>query len=283
MLLNLIAKITNWILYTSLFAALCAVSLCMATERLVINAIPDIFSSLHILVFGSTLFVYNAHYLFKKSDEALSDRYAWSLHYKKWHYLFLISGALMSGLSLLFLSRSIFRACALLGVLSFAYSLPLLPFRNKRRIKDFGWIKIMVLTNVWTIVTSVLPILYWERHVLEFPFEILIRFVFMFTLCIAFDIRDMQTDMEAGIATLPNLIGLKSSYRLMHITLFFFVGLSIIQYARYPSYVRLSGELVTAIITWQVISYTRKHPSDRAYLGLVDGMMLVYGLLVLWH
>lgn len=255
--------------------------LCVATERLLINAIPGAASPLHLLVFGSTLFVYNVHYLIKKSDEHISDRFAWSQHYRIWHYLFLITGVICCLVSLPFLPRQILMACGVLGVLSLAYSLPLLPFKNKKRLKDFGLIKILVLTGVWTIVTSILPMLWWGKSMADYPFEILIRFVFMFTLCVAFDIRDMQTDVEAGIITLPNLIGLQNSYRLMNVTLVLFAALSIIQYLRYPSVIRLTGELVTAVITWLVIRYTKTHPSDKVYLGMVDGMMLLYALLVL--
>lgn len=278
-----ITKLTNWILYTSLFAALCSTGMCMATERLLIQDIPPFFSSLHALVFGSTLLVYNVHYIIKKSAADVSDRFAWSKHHKLWHYLILAVGLLLCAGSLFFLSARIFRACIVLGILSFAYSIPMLPFKDKKRLKDFGFVKIIVLTGVWTIVTSVLPILYWDKLIMDYPFEILIRFVFMFTLCVAFDIRDMQTDLEADIFTLPNLIGLKNSYKLMNISLLLFVVLSIIQYTRYPSVVRLTGEISTAIVTKLVIEYTRRYPSDKAYLGLVDGMMLLYAVLVLFH
>ncbi|MEI8279065.1 MAG: hypothetical protein WCG87_04825 [Bacteroidota bacterium] len=175
----------------------------------------------------------------------------------------------------------IFTACIILGFLSFAYSLPLLPFKNKRRIREFGWVKILVLASVWTIVTSVLPMLFWAKELSNYPFEILIRFVFMFILCVAFDIRDMQTDMDSDIYTLPNLIGECNSYRLMNSMLLLFVLLSIIQYTRYPSVSRLDAQIFTSAGTYWAIRYTRKYPSDRAYLALVDGMMLVYAILIL--
>ena len=69
----------------------------------------------------------------------------------------------------------------------------------------------------------------------------------------------------------------------MDITILLFSILSVIQYFRYPSAGRLTGELLTAIATKAVISYSRNHPSDKAYLGLVDGMMLLYAILVLWQ
>jgi 4-hydroxybenzoate polyprenyltransferase len=279
---RLLTTLINWILYTSIFAACCATGLCMATEMLLLGHSPAILSPLHLLVFCSTLLVYNTHYLVKKSTAEISDRFAWSQHYRLWHYLLWGAGLSGCSASVFFLPARIWEACVWLAVLSFAYSLPLLPFKNKRRIKDYGWVKILVLTAVWTIVTSVLPMLYWDKPLAAYPFEILIRFVFMFTLCVAFDIRDMQTDLDSGIITLPNIIGLKNSYRLMDVTIALFVLLSVVQYLRYPSPQRLSGEIITAVVTRIVILYAKRHPSDKVYLGFVDGMMLLYALLVLW-
>jgi 4-hydroxybenzoate polyprenyltransferase len=255
----------------------------MSTERLLLNAVPPLYSVLHLLVFCSTLFVYNVHYLIKKSTPELSDRFGWSQHHRLWHYLLMSIGIAGCCIAAFHLPQNILLVCMLLAVLSFSYSIPLLPFKNKKRLKDFGWIKILVLTTVWTIVTSVLPILYHSQAITDYPFEIMIRFVFMFTLCVAFDIRDMQTDMEAGIATLPNIIGIRGSYRVMSVSMVLFIIMSIIQYARYPSVNRLIAEIIVAIATKLAIDYARKHPSDRAYLGLVDGMMLLYATLVLWQ
>jgi 4-hydroxybenzoate polyprenyltransferase len=268
-------------LFTSLFAACCALGMCMATERLILKSIPSLFSPLHLLVFGSTLVVYNTHYIIKRSTPEISDRFAWSQHYRLWHLICLGTGVVCCLVSLFYLNMQVLAACVVLGLLSFAYSLPMLPLKNKRRLKDFGWIKILVLTLVWTIVTGVLPMLYWHVPLSQYPFEILIRFVFLFTLCVAFDIRDMQTDLEAGIYTLPNLIGMVNSYRLMNVAIFLFALLSIIQYIRYPNAWRLGAELLSAIATKLAIEYSRRHASDRVYLGLIDGMMLLYAILVL--
>ena len=282
-LLQAIERLINWLLFTSLFAACCAVGLCMATERLLSGQVPEPGSALHLLVFGSTLIVYNIHYVIKKSDPLVSDRMRWSLNHRNWHFVMLLAGLLLCGISIWQLPISILLACAVLAVLSFAYSLPVLPFKEKKRLKDFGWIKITVLTGVWTIVTSLLPMLARHQSPADYPFEIILRFVFMLVLCIAFDIRDMQTDREAGIYTLPNRIGIRNSYRLMYAGLLLFAVLSVLQYSRYPSVERLVGALLTVAATLWAIDYTRKHPSDRAYLAYIDGMMLLYAVLVLIH
>jgi len=280
---KVINRLVEWILFTSLFAAYCAVGLCMATERLLIASIPPLYTSLHVFVFGSTLLVYNTHHIIKKSSAKLSDIYVWTQHFKYWHFFLCAAGLLMCVISLFWLSWKIWLGCVVLGLLSFAYSIPMLPFKNKKRIRDFGWIKITVLTSVWTIVTSILPMLYWDKPILHYPYEILMRFVFMFTLCVAFDIRDMQTDLEADIYTLPNLIGLKNSYRLINMAIVLFALLCIIQYFRYPSLPRLWADMLAAIFTKAAIEYSKRYPSDKAYLGIVDGMMLLYAVLILLY
>ncbi|MDI9320501.1 MAG: hypothetical protein QM530_08530 [Phycisphaerales bacterium] len=73
-------------------------------------------------------------------------------------------------------------------------------------MKDIGCLKIVLLASVWTSVTAVLPVLFWRASVLQFPFELLIRFAFLLVLCLVFDIRDMEVDLKAGIYTLPNKI-----------------------------------------------------------------------------
>lgn len=255
--------------------------MCMATEKLLIGHLPHFFTSLHVLVFCSTLLVYNVHYAIKKSSPEVSDRFAWSQHYKLYHYLLIGIGMAGCIYGVFVLPYPILLACMVLGALSFAYSVPLLPFKNKKRLKDFGWIKILVLTTVWTIVTSILPILNEHMNMGDYPYEIMLRFVFMFVLCVAFDIRDMQTDKGADIYTLPNIIGLKNSYLLMDSVMILFVLFSVGQYFRYEHAWRLTAELLTIICTKLAIEYTRRYPSDRVYLGLVDGMMLLLSILIL--
>ena len=196
-----------------------------------------------------------------------------------WYFVFFSIGMVMVIASLFWLSTGILVTCIVLSLFTFTYSWPLLP--GKRRLREYGWVKILVLAGVWTIVTSILPLLYSDKNIADYPFEILLRFVFIFTLCMIFDIRDMQTDSESHISTLPNKVGIKNSYLLINGTLILFVVLSVVQYMRYPVTGRLVGAVITAISTRLVVSYLKKHPSNWAYLGLADGVMMLYALLIL--
>jgi len=128
----------------------------------------------------------------------------------------------------------------------------------------------------------VLPMLYWQKNLAAYPLEMLLRFVFVFALCVMFDLRDMRHDLENKIYTLPNKVGIVNSYRLIYAALIFFAAISVVQYIRYPIAGRLAGALITAAGTWLIVQYVKKHSSDdRLYLLLVDGAMLMYALLVL--
>lgn len=252
----------------------------MATERLVNNAAPALLSALHIFVFGSTLLVYNVHSLAKLSK--VGEGLALQMRRYKWrHIAFGMAGLLMALTGLYVLSIWMLGACLLLAALSFAYSLPLLPFKNKKSIREYGWLKIAALAIVWTIVTSVLPIFYWGHLVREYPFEVMLRFSFIFTLCIIFDLRDVHKDAAANIRTLPNKIGLRNSYRLIGASIILFVVMAILQYMRFPVWERLAGAIATAVITYFVAAYLRKQSSEIAYLVLGDGLMLVYAFFIL--
>lgn len=249
----------------------------MATERLVDMASPPLNNPLHLLVFGSTLVVYNTPRLIRRPYGIIRTQQI----NRPWFYVFFYTGLALTGLALPGLSRQVMVAAGLLGLFAFAYFLPVLPFKNKKRLRDVGGLKITVLAGVWTTATSILPMIYHQKNSGDYPYEILLRFVFIFTLCIVFDIRDMQADMRNNIRTLPHRMGIENSYRLINITLGLFALLSIIQYFRYYLALRLAGALLTVVITWIVVTYLRKKPADRAYIILADGMMLMYSILVL--
>ena len=272
-----LARFVDFLLKTSLFTACCATALCMATGCLINGSRTSIFNQLHVLVFGSTLLVYNAPRLIPRPY----GRQRPPQKLKPWYRFFFFAGMAMTVYGLWGLSLQMLLTSGALGLLAFAYYLPLLPFKNKKRIRDIGWLKISVLAVVWTTATAVLPIIYWDKLLVNYPVEILIRFVFIFMLCVLFEIRDVRDDIRNNIHTLPHKVGVGNSYRLINTGLVVFCLLSILQYTRFPIPQRLVGALLTAVVTWGVVQYIRRYPSERAYLVLADGVMLVYALLVI--
>lgn len=249
------------------FVALCAVALTYETSR--IAGIPAESIGFYGFIFCATLCSYRLH------AHAYAHGRAPSV---------LVSAA------------TFFAACALLpsvgwdrliligiaSALAWGYSRPLFP--GARRLREYGVAKILVLTGVWTLITCLLPLI--GRA--DAPIIALLcvrRFLFVFALCVAFDIRDRARDTHTGILTVPVRIGLARSYGLMRLALGLFAGLSVLLPAGDPSPVRSGLAIalaVSAVGTWLVVESARGRRSAAFYLAGVDGMMLLQCLLVCW-
>jgi 1,4-dihydroxy-2-naphthoate octaprenyltransferase len=264
----------DFLVATSVFTAFCALGLCMSTESLILGSIPQINGDLHFAIFGGTLVIYNAPRLLPRPYGKPRTKHALS----SWYFFFFSSGSILLARSLTALPFSVIVACGLLSVFAFAYYLPSLPY--KKRLRDYGIIKIVTLTTVWTGVTAFLPMMYRQASVADFSFELLLRFVFVFALCILFDIRDMKEDTYRSIATLPNRIGAPQAYKLVNILLLLFTILSIVQYTRYPVPERVVAATITAAVTALVVVYMKRHPNHKRFVAMTDGMMLLYAILV---
>jgi 1,4-dihydroxy-2-naphthoate octaprenyltransferase len=271
---KLLTRFIDWLLLTRLFLACCAAGLCISSETLFNGAVPPFITPLHALVFGSALVVYNLPGLLKKRKPVQENKNKAHL----WGPLFFTAGVAIIAVSAPWLDAKMLLWSGVLGLCSFAYSYPLLPFKNAKRLRDIGWLKILVLAGVWTISTAILPLLYWHKDISLFPFEIVQRFILIFVLCFVFDMRDLRIDEAEHINTLPAIVGERNCQRLINLSLSVFVAISLAQYFRYPLHGRLAAAFCTAIATKAIIDYLKKNPSERAYDGLVDGVMLLYAV-----
>ena len=254
--------------------------MCMETNLLL--HLPLNTLGFYSFVFGATLVQYNLHYLVKLKAVKDSFRMNWSLQNKKLHLLFIILGGGLILFSLFSFHLHHFIILLVLGLISSIYSQPLIPFGKKKRIKDFGLIKITTLALLWTLVTVWFPADQLLYDHLSFTLIFFRRFIFMFILCLLFDMRDIEVDGEENIHTLPVMLGIKRCYTLCYILLTAFTTLTILQYAYLSEVIPFIVMLISAASTWVVIEYTRKHQSDYIYLAFVDGMMLLQALMVIF-
>jgi 4-hydroxybenzoate polyprenyltransferase len=249
----------------------------MATESLIAGYVLPVMSDLHLLVAGSTLVVYNIPGLVPRSYGEKRELPPFFL----WRIGFAALGVLLAGITAIRLPGAMLGYAGILGITAFAYFLPLLPIPQKKRLRDYGILKILVLTTVWTLATTLLPALYINHPLTNYPFEILLRFAFVFALCVLFDLRDMQTDKLRNINTVPNKIGINNSYRLVYGSLLLFILLSVVQYYRFHVPGRLIASVVTTVATVGVAAFARRNPGHGTFVLLTDGMMLLYATLVL--
>ena len=254
--------------------------MCIETNLLLhlpLNNLP-----FYLFVFGATLVQYNLHYFFKTTAVINSKRLAWSLKNKSIHKFLIVFGLILITYSLFSFQLRHFIILLILGALAFLYSFPLLPFSNKKRIKDFGLLKIITLALLWTLVTVWFPVDQINVSGLSFQLIFIRRFIFIFILCLLFDIRDTEVDRKQNIATLAVKLGIKKSYLLCYLLLLIFIALSVIQFLYIPDWIQLSAMLLSAAATGFTIEQSKKNDSDVVYLACIDGMMFLQAALVIF-
>jgi 4-hydroxybenzoate polyprenyltransferase len=270
--------ILHTMIYGCIFISICTVAFCMETNLLMKLRLNNFY--FYLFVFCATLLEYNLHYFIKKSANPGSERFAWSQQHKHFHKIFIGIGLVGILISIFFFTLKHFIALAIIGAISALYSFPVLPFKKRKRIKDFGLLKIVTLSYIWTLVTVWFPVVNIATITPEFMLIFARRFLFMFILCLAFDIRDTPVDARDNIHTLPVMIGVKNCYLLIYGCLILFTALSVWYFYFVPDVMQLSAMIISALATYFMIDYSRTHRTDMTYLAGVDGMMLLQAILV---
>ena len=180
---------------------------------------------------------------------------------------------------LLNISSFFYIPLSVLGLISAAYILPL--FNNGKRLRDIGYIKILLIAIVWATV-FVLP--YWSSTtVLDTTHVILIwteKCLFILALTLPFDIRDKDLDQKSKVSTIASLYTDKTLKRLIIILILLSSILVVISFMlRYYSI-----ELMTLLILCYGVQYwttknVTKTTTELYYLGGLDSFILLHGLI----
>ncbi|MEO6328556.1 MAG: UbiA family prenyltransferase [Ginsengibacter sp.] len=275
----LVRKFVEFFFFGSIFLGVCVVSLCIETNLLLHLPLNNL--GFYLFVFGAVLVQYNLHYLIKASAPLNSMRFEWSKKNKNTHLILMSAGVLLILTGMLGFRLHHFIVLFILGIITLLYSLPVLPFANKKRIKDFGILKIITLVMLWSLITVWFPADGMKYTSNSFFLIFIGRFIFLFALCLVFDIRDMDIDTTENIRTIPVIIGVKKTYVVIYLLLGVFIFLTVVQYFRMPVIGPLNAMILSAGATFVMIAYTKKNKSDIAYLACIDGMMLLQALLVI--
>lgn len=236
--------------------------------------------SFYSFVFGATVVQYNLHYLVKTSTVSNSPRLLWSGNNKNIHVILFCFGCVLILVSLFSFKLHHFYVLSILGTIAFLYSYPALPFGKRKRIKDYGLLKIITLALLWTLVTVWFPVSNMPVETILYSLVFVKRFLFMFVLCLLFDIRDIEIDRHENINTLPVILGRKKSYTIAYFGLLLFFILSVIYYFLFSESGVFIAMIISIIATFSTIQLTRRSGSDLIYLGGIDGMMLLQSVLV---
>jgi 4-hydroxybenzoate polyprenyltransferase len=176
-----------------------------------------------------------------------------------------------------------------LGVISFAYSMPLFTLGDQKfGLRNIPGLKQFLITLVWTMSTVLLPILEaQDMHLTNVSLRdatILLtkRFLLIGALTVPFDIRDLFEDRESGLKTIPVVIGEKRAYLFCQFLLAGYVILLFL-YRNNGFNNDFFSLTLTAILAGWLIFKSEWKRNEYYYFFYLDGVLIVqYVILVLF-
>jgi len=278
--------IFNYFVFGSWWVSLCAAALGLLTWLELTGNWWH--APLFIFIFGSTLVVYNMNMISGlrelRDSGTKSERHHWCMNNEVLMKSTLAFGLLLSGGSVWFLNEAIWFLIVPLGLVAFAYTIPIVRKEaNKIRIREIGLWKIFLIASVWAGMTAILPAvnLYGFKQVFELGSWQLAfgRFLFILAITIPFDIRDLANDANKGVRTIPSVIGWKLSVLASHVLLVAFILLIWFRLgAHHPFFV---GYAISTAITTVLVAIASPKRSDFYCSFWLEGTMLIQFMAVL--
>jgi len=170
-----------------------------------------------LFIFAATLIPYNLDRIADSFLQEIPDRHAQGFFRRGWGWLVLITAVVALGTLLLDASDTVLLV-TLGGSLALLYGLPVLPWWRQQRLRWYRLKALIPATKSWivsAIVTYALlgiPLAYAEVTLgLGAALTGYFLLVFIGTNAHLFDVRDLDADRQAGVLTLPLLVGVSGN------------------------------------------------------------------------
>ncbi|MGN7819247.1 UbiA family prenyltransferase [Chitinophaga sp. 22536] len=269
-------SIFNFILFTSVFIALCALLMIWQTNQLLGLQYPQL--TFYLFVFFSTICSYNFHWYLTPGSYSSSERLQWVDRYRD--LMLMLCGVGLAGALFYFWPlRNHWLVLSGAAVLTFLYSAPKVPYKPFTWLRRIAIGKTLFLTAVWTYVTTLLPA-FVANQGLSWPLILftLHRFLLIYAICILFDFRDVESDKKEGIRSLITYLDYKSLNRLYYITLLL-SALSAVMLGHHTTIPVICTLLAPVAVTGLLTKKAHHDPSDYLFYFGLDGLMALSALL----
>ena len=274
----------DFLLFSNIFIALCAVAQAMVTYQL-LGARPD--EHVLAILFCATLSLYNfSIFLSKPRDPAASPfrRVRWIFS----HYRLMVTITLIAILSViplfLFLSMTAKILLVFLAVVAVTYNLPVFTVHDKKfSLRNIPGIKLFLIDLVWSLSAVLLPILELESHqsAVSSRDTILLvakRFLLVAAITVPFDIRDLFQDKHYELKTIPVLLGERRAYLFCQFLLIAYVAMLFL-FTRDFGGQFLALTLTVMLAGWLIFKSDLKKNEYYYFLGIDGVLILQYVLL----
>lgn len=261
--------------YGSWWVGLCAAALTTLSWKELGGTGIDL--PLKLFVLGATVIVYNLNMLSGlkelRTSGTASPRHHWCLAHGEAMKAHLGAGVLLAVPAFALLHMA---AWLLLIPCALAALLYVLPVVRGIKLREFGVWKIFLIATVWALVTVGLPASQsevfpsWD----ELAWLLAERWLFIFAITIPFDVRDLATDAQKGVRTLPSVLGRKQALMLSAMAMLAFASLLCWRSGTDGLMPALPG-ILTAL---GLIIASRPHRKDMYYSFWLEGTMMLLAL-----
>jgi 4-hydroxybenzoate polyprenyltransferase len=282
-------SILDFLLFSNLFIAICAVAQGLITYHL-LKIPPDKY--VLAFVFFATIGLYNFSMLLakpKKPEESPYKRVRWIFsHHRMIISITLIAMLCLVPLFLLYLSIESKLLMLFTGLVAVGYNIPFLSLNNQNiGLRNIPGIKLFLIAMVWAVSCVLLPIMELQHsHELNIaPGDTLLlvfkRFLFIAAITVPFDIRDLFQDKLYALKTIPVMLGEKRAYIFCQFLLLgYLLLLLLFRQATYPD---IAAVVLNLAVTGWLIFKSNIKKNEYYYFFYLDGTMLLqYLLLVLF-
>lgn len=273
-------KALDFLLFSNIFIALCAVAQAQVTYHL-LGAECD----KHVLgiLFFSTLALYNFSTFMSKPAEPKKSPFR-RVRWVHANYRLIITLTLIAVVSLLviilFLSAASQVLLMFLGAIAVSYNLPLFSLGDKRfGLRNVPGLKLFLISLIWSLSCVLLPIVeLGSSQSIIIPAEDTIlliakRFLFITAITIPFDIRDLYQDKSYDLKTIPVVFGERKSYLVCQILLVAYLTLLFLFTKSFDAnFVALT---LTILLTGWLIFKSEWKKNEYYYFLYLDGMMIL--------
>lgn len=277
----MLKNIFNFFIFSSLYIALCAVIMVYQVHLLFPGAVIPVL--LYVFIFFSTVCSYNFHWYLTQRSATGSERLQWALRYKSLHLVLYFIG-LLGSFACFILLRQHWFWIAIGAFVTFLYSAPKIPQKIFAGLRRIAIGKTIFLSFVWMYVTTLLPLLisgaHWQTG---FTWLACSRFFLIYAICILFDYRDREDDKADGIRSMITWLNEKGINLLFALSMLLFVFFTGALYSCGFGAIIIFFLLVPGIIVAGLYNYAKRNFSDYLYYFVLDGLMMLSGLLLVLY
>lgn len=279
-----IAKISDdilqFVLFSNIYIALCAVMMCQATAQLFQLNLSDTYL---LFLFSGTLGSYSLHWYLTDSSTEDTKRGRWNQNHKQ-VLLGLFLGTVALGLWLLIYLQPFLFDLLPVVLLTFLYTAPKINYRLFNVLRRIAVFKSVYLSLIWTYVTAAIPFLLAKPA--ELPTGIFLgawllnRFLLIYSVALWFDYRDRAVDRQSKWLTIASMLTETQIHRYFYgITFCFGLTIVVLYKLGLPggAIICLSAPIIILGLTVQRIV---AHPSDYGYYIYLDGLLMLSGILL---